>query len=146
MATSLPNIDLDIVELQPQRYQTSGPTRDRCAGRRQGKSTKGGISKCKRGKQPTFKGARADFLADHIDGLRDCKGGARNGHAHFWHRFFSLYWAKFNWQLPLDRDPKPDDVWKADKECTAEELEMKGKIIKKTQQVRIQNPPTCSCR
>ncbi len=128
----LANIDLEVIEVKAQHYRTSGPTRDRRNARRQGPAPEAG----KRGAKSTFKGMRMELIEEYIDDFVGCKGGPRDGYAIFWHRFFALYWAKFNWQLPLDREPHPDDVWKTDKECTPEELKQKEEVIDKTQKVR----------
>lgn len=138
----LPNVDLQIVEVTSQRYHSSGPTRDRRNARRQ---TKDGPAPepGKRGAKPTFKGMRMELIEEYIEDFVNCKGGGRNGHTVFWHRFFALYWNKFNWQLPLDRDPHPDDVWKTDKELTPEEIKHKEEVIEKTQRVRRNF--LCSC-
>ncbi|RDX40313.1 hypothetical protein OH76DRAFT_1490379 [Lentinus brumalis] len=127
MATSdldaTPRIDLQICEVDPKRYGSSVAVRAHRADRRE---RTGG----KPGQRPNFTGQREHYLADNVDEFRAIRGSHhRLSQANFWSRFFSGYHARFNWQLPLDRDPSPDDVWKKDQELTPEEMEEKSKVI-----------------
>ncbi len=126
---SLSNIDLQVLEVQSKRYRSSNAVRSRRKDRR---PRKGG----KPGQQPTFTGQRGDYVADNLEGFRSIKGAHRLEQAEFWSRYSAGYWARFNWQLPLNRDPSADDVWKADKELTVEEQAEKEKVVKLIEKVR----------
>ncbi len=128
MAT--PNIDLQIIEIEPKKHGSSVAVRSRRADRR---TRTGG----KPGQKSTFTGQRDSYLAENIDGLRAVKGTHRRTQANFWARFYNGYHSRFNWQLPLDRDPSPDDIWKTDKELTPEEQEEKTTVIAQLEKVRL---------
>ena len=133
MTTPTPsNVDLEVIELAPSRYRSSVAVRDRRAHRR---ALKDEPAK-KRGVKSKFVGERHEFIQANMEALRVARQARKRPlQDAFWERFFADYWAKFNWQLPLDKDPQPDDVWKSDSELSEEELALKSQVVAKTVQV-----------
>ncbi len=127
---SLNNIDLQILEVQTKRYRSSVGTRSRRSDRR---PRKGG----KPGQKSTFTGQRGEYVASNLEDFRNSKGAHQIVKQQFWTRYYAGYHARFNWQLPLDRDPSPDDVWKHDRELTPEETEEKSRVVALLEKVRF---------
>ncbi len=140
---AIDKLDLEVIEVEPQQYHTSGPTKDRRNARRQANKDPDDPP-AKPGAKSTFTGQRMDLMLDHMDGLALLHGAAQKEHNKFWRNFFALYWNKFNWQLPLDREPQPGDVWKSDKELTEEENLRKKIVVTKTQRVTSPLPDLLS--
>ncbi len=90
---------------------------------------KGGKAGC----QGNFHGQRADLIDEWYPEFLLTKGGPRRTQAKFWKAFFGAWWARFQWNLPLDRDPDP--TFPPPPPETEEILAQKSLIIKLTQAV-----------
>ncbi len=97
--------------------------------RRSSKKKKGGKAGC----QGNFHGQRAEFIDEKYPGFLGVKGTARSLQLKYWNQTFADYWAKFQWNLPLDMDPDPS--FPPPPEETEEILAQKKLIIKVTQAV-----------
>ncbi len=106
----------------------SNATKDR---RQSKKAKKGGKAGC----QGNFHGQRAAFIAEYFPDFVKVRGKARAIQNKFWKKCWDAYWARFPWNVPLDRDPDASDFPPPPEE-TAEILEQKKLIIRLTQNVR----------
>lgn len=98
---------------------------------------KGGKAGC----QGNFHGKRAETIDEYFPEFLLTKGGSRKIQAKFWKAFFAAWWARFQWNLPLDRDPDP--LFPPPPVETEEILAQKSLIIKVTQ--AVSNSPIRSC-
>ena len=102
----------------------------------------------KPGNRGNFLGARASFIDDYYDAYLEAKSGKRKTQRAFWKTFFSEWWKKFHWQLPLDVDPDPSapPPPPEDANTPQEVLDRKAAVINQTQKVRVILPhPTIPC-
>jgi hypothetical protein len=106
----------------------------------------------KRGQPSDFKGARLEFLTEHIPEYIDYstnkrdKDGKKIGTREFYDTFFPRYWRKFPWRLGLEEEPSDEpeqppqnaeEAFKAlDLELTPEEEAKKSKVQIETKKVR----------
>lgn len=122
-------MDIEITDAlaEAPKYGSSKQTRQR---RKSKRKSKGG----KPGNRSTFHGGRAEFLRSHLPVFVDLKGKSRKAQNKFWHAVFAEYWQKWPWEVPLDKEPDEGD-WSSLDTSIPEVLELKGEVIKKTQNV-----------
>lgn len=109
--------------------KTSAAARERRKAKRR---QKGGKAGC----QGHFHGERASFIDENFEAYLDAKNAPRQAaETDFWVAFFARWWARFQWNLPLDCDPDPS--FPPPPAETPEILKQKAEIIKITQKVRI---------
>ncbi|KAI9056571.1 hypothetical protein FKP32DRAFT_1585928 [Trametes sanguinea] len=121
-------MDFDVIDTLQPAYPTSKVA---AARRKSKRALKGG----KAGNQGVFHGARRDFLASHLQTFIALKGSARAQQKSFWQKLYGLYWAKFPWYIPLDKDPDDGD-WTEPDLLVQENYKLKSETIEKTQAVR----------
>ena len=102
--------------------------------RKEKRPKKGGKAGC----QGNFHGQRAELIEQFYPQFALIKGAPRKLQNKFWDDFFEAYWAKFQWNLPLDRDPDPS--FPPPPQETEEIVEQKRLIIKTTQEVSLSGP------
>ncbi|KAI9069585.1 hypothetical protein FKP32DRAFT_1671251 [Trametes sanguinea] len=122
-------MDFDVIDTLQPLYTTSKAA---VARRKSKRKPKGG----KAGNQGVFHGARLDFLGSHLQAFIRLKGTARSQQKAFWQNLYGLYWAKFPWYVPLDKEPEDGD-WSEPDLDLQENHELKSKTIELTQ-ARIQ--------
>ncbi|KAJ6547267.1 hypothetical protein B0H19DRAFT_1266203 [Mycena capillaripes] len=82
-------------------------------------------TKKKPGNKGDFHGQREEFLHGRVEEYLSL---SKMGKTHtFWPMLLSEYWEKFDWHLPLDQDPSPNDNFPSDEVLTTEETDAKSK-------------------
>ena len=97
--------------------------------RKEKRAKKGGKAGC----PGNFHGERADFIDANFPQYLLVKG-SRKAEGEYWRQLFQSYWAKFQWNLPFDRDPDP--AFPPPPTEMEEVLEQKTLVIQQTQDVR----------